>query len=261
MNTQMEGAKRITIRDTIKVSPRYLGSNTKTHVIQQVKAAYEDKCTLHGYVLPATLEDLAIRHMAVEQATLNGFVNVSVEFTAMVWNPPEKSTVMATVKTANNFGILCTVDVSGREVMHIIVPKQIASIRSTKDLSLVRPGSKLEVVIVKRKMSYKADVLSAIGIVTSDAKLIHDETDADEIDESHASEDDALEVDAEFDDLLEVDDVIGGEGEEEEIDLLIDADVDPDAVETESDEDADADEDDAGVDDADVMVDADEDDV
>lgn len=240
----MEGTKRVTIRDILKVPPRYLGSNVKVHVEQQLRKTYEDKCSIHGYVLPGSLEDVAIKQMALEQATLRGFVNVEVEFTANVWNPPEKTTVMATVKTANNFGILCAVDIAGREVMHIIVPKQIASIRSTKDLTAVRPGSKLEVVIVRRKMGAKADVLSAIGIVTSDAKLIAEEVvENEDNDTGDMSEGDGTELEAVglFDDELMDDDVLNAEPEED--DLLLEVLGEADAEE--SDDEADAEEEEA----------------
>lgn len=254
----MDGAKRVTIRDTIKVSPKYLGNNIKTHIQQQLRKGYEDRCTLYGYVLPGSLEDVTVKHMAVEQATLRGYVNVSVECTAMAWNPPEKSSVLATVKTSNNFGILCTVDVSGREVMHIIIPKQIASIRSSKDLSSVKPGTKMEVMIMKRKMSMKADVLSAIGVVTSDAKLIQEEDrDRDDamtvVSEGDTAQEGIGSEEGEYEDDAEDDALLAGELDDELQDD-IDGDVEQDpATESEDDADADADADDDAADDNEGM--------
>lgn len=176
---KMDNAIKVTIKDIVKVHPKYMGSNINEHIQTYLKHIYEDKCSFNGYILPNSISNIRPLGMIVEASTLKGYTNAHVEFDAMAWNPVEKTTVMATVKTSNNFGILCTVDMNGREVMHIIIPRQIATIKSTKDLSTIKQGSKIEVLIVKRKMNVKADVLSAIGIVTSDAKYIQDTTEDD----------------------------------------------------------------------------------
>lgn len=165
----------VVITDIVKVHPRYLGRNLLTYLTQTVKSRFEDKCTIHGYIYPGSVQDLRTGAMIVEASTLHGYVNVQVEFQASAWNPLEKSTVMAQIKTSNNFGLLATVEVSGREVLHVIVPKNIATLRSTKDLATVRVGSRIEIVIVRRKMNQLSNVLSAIGLIKSDARHIAEE--------------------------------------------------------------------------------------
>ncbi|KAG2424949.1 hypothetical protein HXX76_014107 [Chlamydomonas incerta] len=179
--------------NTVKVHPRYLGRNLHEHLKREVKYRFEDKCTIHGYISPGSIQDLRMGAMVVEASTLRGYVNVQVEFSASAWNPLEKSVVMAQIKTSNPFGLLAVVEVGGREVMHVIVPKNIATLRSTKDLATVHVGSRIEIVIVRRKMNQLSNVLSAIGLIKSDARHI-----AEEPEPSVAGGDDNLLDDGQF---------------------------------------------------------------
>lgn len=151
-----------TMTEVVKVHPRALGADVMAHVAARLRARYEDRCSTHGYFAPGSIEVLRVGAPLIEAHTLRGFVKFPVEFRARVFNPPEKAVVEAVVRVVNNFGILAVVQVDGREIMHLVVPRQIAALRSVIPEGIA-VGDLVEIEIVRRKVVDGEGVLYGMG--------------------------------------------------------------------------------------------------
>lgn len=227
------------ITETIKIHPRYLGSNIHDYVAGRVRELFEDRCSRHGYVKRGSIELRSLGTLQTEMQTFRGFVNANVVFTAMVCNPPEKSVVLATVKNVNTFGVLTVCEIDGKEVMQIVVPRNIVSIKSVMNMDRVAVGSKVSVEIIKRKIEVGEHILYGIGrIVSEDPQERESDEETDD-----TSETDDIALDTNDDDVeIELNDMIDVEDAEEE--AVPGPAAEPDVIEDEdADEDTDNEED------------------
>lgn len=169
------------IEDIIKVHPRYLGSNIKTHIANVIKHQFEDKGSKHGFIRKGTVELVHVGAMQGEMHTLRGYVNANVRFSALVCNPSEKSVVKAVVRSINKFGVMTVCEIDGLEVMHIVVPRNILSVKSLVSIDMLHPGDTVLVEIIKRKFEVGEPVMYGIGRIVGDTAPNDRETD-DEMD-------------------------------------------------------------------------------
>ena len=164
-----------TVTEVVKVHPRFLDGGVRDHISARLRARYEDKCSAKGYFSPGSVEVTRVGAPAFEAHTLRGFVKFPVEFRARLFNPPEKAVVDATVKVINNFGILAVVVVDGREIMHIVVPRQIAALRSVIPDG-VAVGDSVAIEIVRRKAVDGDGVLYGMGRIHNQGIALNDDT-------------------------------------------------------------------------------------
>ena len=160
--------RREILSETIKVHARYLGSNLKDYLTQRIRDTFEDKCSVHGFVKRASIEILSLGTLQTEIQTFKGFVNANVMFSAMVVNPPEKAVLKARVININRFGVLATCEVNGKEVLQVVVPKNIVSIRSVSDMTNLAIGDTVSVEILKRKLEINELCMYAIGRIVEE---------------------------------------------------------------------------------------------
>ena len=164
-----------TVTEVVKVHPRFLDGGVRDHIAARLKARYEDRCSAKGYFSPGSLEVTRVGAPAFEAHTLRGFVKFPVEFRARLFNPPEKAVLDAAVKVINNFGILAVVVVDGREIMHIVVPRQIAALRSVIPDN-VAVGDTVAIEIVRRKAVDGDGVLYGMGRIHNVGIALSDDT-------------------------------------------------------------------------------------
>lgn len=164
-----------TVTEVVKVHPRFLDGGVRDHIIARLRSRYEDKCSAKGYFSPGSLEVTRVGAPAFEAHTLRGFVKFPVEFRARLFNPPEKAVIDAVVKVINNFGILAVVAVEGREIMHIVVPRQIAALRSVIPDG-VAVGDTIAIEIVRRKAVDGDGVLYGMGRIHNVGIALSDDT-------------------------------------------------------------------------------------
>ena len=234
------------IHEVVKVPPAFIGKNVSSKVLEILKQTYEDKCSKYGYIRHGSVDIVKIGGAQVELHSLCGFINVYVIFTAQALNPPEKSFLRTQVRNINKFGILTAVQLDGKDVMQIIIPKQIALMKSSVNLDRIHIGEKVTVEIVKRRIEVGENVLYGIG------RIVAEES---HIEEFEAEEDPAVQIlKPDEDELLMVDDEDPEEElvvEDEPDDIMVadeedDVDVDDDglsevfSVEEDNDEEVDA---------------------
>jgi len=164
-----------TVTEVVKVHPRFLDGGVRNHITTRLRARYEDRCSAKGYFSPGSLEVTRVGAPAFEAHTLRGFVKFPVEFRARLFNPPEKAVIDAVVKVINNFGILAVVAVEGREIMHIVVPRQIAALRSVIPDG-VAVGDTIAIEIVRRKAVDGDGVLYGMGRIHNVGIALSDDT-------------------------------------------------------------------------------------
>lgn len=212
------------ITEVVKVHPRFLGSNIKTHITGTIKSAFEDTCSRHGYIRKGSVELLSIGGVQAEMNTLRGYVNASVMFSTMVCNPPDKSIVKAVVRSVNKFGAMSVCEVDGRDIMHIVVPRNILSVKSIVNIDSVQVGDRVLVEIVKRKFEVGEAVMYGIGRIVGDgspAPRANDLTNSDDDDEE-------LRIESSEASDVEDADVIVGDGDDDGSDIEIEEDDDGD---------------------------------
>jgi DNA-directed RNA polymerase subunit E'/Rpb7 len=187
------------INETVKVHPRYLGSNLREYLTDLVRSKFEDKCTVHGYIKRASVELVALGVVQSEMHTLKGYCNCDVAFSALVCNPPQKSTVRATVKNVNKFGVLATCDVAGKEVMQLIVPRNSAKIRSVGDIESIETGDVVSIEILRRKIEVGDTIMYGMGRIVGEhpraaaAAAVEISTDSDD-DVTEDNDEDAVSI-------------------------------------------------------------------
>lgn len=201
------------IEEIIKVHPRFLGSNIKNHLISAINTRYEDNCSKHGYIRKGSIELLSIGAMQGEMHTLRGYVNISVRFMAMTCNPAEKSVIKAVVRSINKFGVMTICEMDGREIIHIVVPRNILSVKSLVSIDSLAIGDVVLVEIIKRKFEVGESVMYGIGRIVGDSNIDIEGSDNDTdvvggIAATDIMSDDEiiLETDDEDDDEIEVED-------------------------------------------------------
>ena len=250
--------RREILSETIKVHARYLGSNLKDYLIQRIRETFEDKVSLHGFVKRASIEILSLGTLQSENQTFRGFVNANVMFSAMVVNPPEKTVLKARIININRFGVLATCEVNGKEVLQVVVPKNIVSIRSVSDMNNLAVGDSVSVEILKRKLEINELCMYAIGRIVEehprpipelddfsdsgsendDTDTSIDETDNGDIVELEIEESEDVEENDEEALVVKDDDIIEDASEEEPEDVdeeESDLEIDDDELDFESD--------------------------
>ena len=250
--------RREILSETIKVHARYLGSNLKDYLIQRIRETFEDKVSLHGFVKRASIEILSLGTLQSENQTFRGFVNANVMFSAMVVNPPEKTVLKARIININRFGVLATCEVNGQEVLQVVVPKNIVSIRSVSDMNNLAVGDSVSVEILKRKLEINELCMYAIGRIVEehprpipelddfsdsgsendDTDTSIDETDNGDIVELEIEESEDVEENDEEALVVKDDDIIEDASEEEPEDVdeeESDLEIDDDELDFESD--------------------------
>jgi DNA-directed RNA polymerase subunit E'/Rpb7 len=169
------------IHDVVKVPPACIGRNISTKVLEILRAKFEDKCSRFGYIRHGSIQIVKIGAAQVELHSLCGYVNVYVIFRAQTLNPPEKSLVPTQIRNINRFGILAVVQLDGKDVMQIIIPKQIALMRSSVNLDRIHIGDRVMVEIVKRRIEVGENVLYGIGRIADEESHLEELEEDDDV--------------------------------------------------------------------------------
>ena len=186
------------LNEKVKLSAKYMNKNYKNHLLNILIARNEGKCSKHGYIKKNSIELKRVSVGALEIASLRGFVNYDIQFSALVCNPTKGSILKSTVLNSNNFGVLCVCgvheDTTFVPIIDIIIPKNSLHIRSDSsvDLESLRKDDVINVEIVGKKFEINDIKISAVGKVVE----LNDDTPAtfdvedNEIDTSDAKIDD-----------------------------------------------------------------------
>lgn len=252
---------RVLLQDRIKIEPKYLSQDYRSHIQQKLKKQNEGVCTKHGYIREGSIDVYKIAPGSVDMVGLNGYVVFEVFYYADVCNPLLGHIVKAKVVNVNKFGILAEV----APIIEIIIAKNSVNIMSDDgiDLESIKPGDIIQVEILVKKFELNDKKISIVGRVVSQSKPVSlspkpkialtkddddedldkfdledktDESESESEDEDESDDENDVDAEAEIDDeeeetqkggaeFFESDDEI----EEDEYEFFSDEDYDSDA--------------------------------
>eukprot|EP00798_Chlamydomonas_sp_ICE-L_P007024 gene7024-121_t len=91
------------LSDNLLIRPHCLGSDIDVHVQAELRRKVEGVCTRHGYILANSTSIHSISAARLECASMNGDVIFSVEYNALVCNPPVGLKITLRVSDSNMF--------------------------------------------------------------------------------------------------------------------------------------------------------------
>lgn len=116
------------LQDVVKISPSLLTFDYKKNILNILCHKYEGICSRFGYIKEKSIHIESVEEGIVEMSTFHGYVLFDVVFVASVCNPGVGSTVTATVKSINSFGLLCVAGYEDngvyKNILNIVIPKQ-----------------------------------------------------------------------------------------------------------------------------------------
>lgn len=217
---------RVLLNDRVKVEPRYLSKDYRSHVQMKLKDVMEGKCTKHGYIKDGSIELYKVAPGNIELIGLNGDIIFDVYYYADVCNPLIGNVVKAVVSNVNKFGVLA--DVNG--ILEIVIAKNSVNIvhDTGVDLDNIKIGDEIFVEVIGKKFELYDKKISIVGKVVSSATQSTTKPSRKVIKEDKEKEDDEEGIE---------DMVGGGDGDDEE--ELEEEDDGTEAIENEEEEDAD----------------------
>lgn len=246
---------RVMLLDKIKLQPGTLCKNKTNFIHNMLARKYEGTCSYHGYIKHGSISIVKIGSGMIKDVFLNGDVEYTITYSALVCNPAIGSTVRVKVINKNMFGILGEVSVThggiSVPVLEVIVSKMTAD-EENVELDTIMIGDMVNVEILKKKFELGDDKIINVGRVIKDDvdKHIHD-LDGGDANDSQVEDDlDVDDIDQEDEDEDNDDEDDEEEEEKEEDEVEADAaDVDADAEEEEEDDEWSEDIDDDDIDD------------
>jgi DNA-directed RNA polymerase subunit E'/Rpb7 len=162
------------VSDTVSLPCRYLGKGVEQVAADRLMAKYHGNCSKYGYVKTNSVKILRVHDIRIDMSSLNATLKVPIDFTMETFNPMEGSILLGKVRNINpDAGILVVIIHDDHDVMSVIVPKRIASIKSNMDLDTVFIGMRAKVKIIKRQIQVGEDTLFAIGAIVSNPNDIN----------------------------------------------------------------------------------------
>lgn len=190
--------------DKVKIRSGLLRKNKESVLHGILAARYEGKCSYHGYIKQGSISIIKCSAGIIKDVCLNGDVEYTIMYSALVCNPVIGSVVRAKVVNQNMFGILAEVSVMGNVVLEVIVAKMIEA-GDQMSVDNIKNGDMINVEILKKKFQLDSVKIVNVGkIVKGDISSrgggFIDEEDVEEEDELVQDEDDLLKDDEEDDD-------------------------------------------------------------
>ena len=198
---------RTLLNDKIKIEPKYISKDFRTHIFNKLKKSVEGVCTQHGYIKEGSVELYKVSPGTIDLVGLNGYVLFDTYYYADVCNPMRGNVVKATVMNVNKFGILA--DVMG--ILEIVIAKNSVNIvhDNNVDLEKIKIGDSIMIEVMGNKYELFDKKISVVGRVVSDGK---------DVSQRKRGDDNVKVDDEEEDDLIPDDDeanVLSSDGEEE----------------------------------------------
>lgn len=161
---------RTLLTDKVKINPRLLSRNVKSHLLDALNDKFEEKCSHHGYIKRGSIEIFKYSLGQVQAISLNGDIRYTVNFYAEVCNPSVGSLIKAKVVNMNKFGILAesgiTVDKKYIPILEIIVARNMSE--DVVDFDKIKQGDVLTIEIMCKKYELNDKKISLIGRIVTD---------------------------------------------------------------------------------------------
>lgn len=149
------------------MAPCDLHGDYQSRVHEQLKQKLEGKCTRFGYIQEGSIEPVSVHMGAIEAQTFRGYVIFEVKCTAAMCNPAVGTIIRARVVNVNNFGLLCMSidDNPQRQVMDIIIPKDMKSVTSAVDIRMIKVGDTVDVQLIGKKYELYSTKIVVVGVI------------------------------------------------------------------------------------------------
>jgi DNA-directed RNA polymerase subunit E'/Rpb7 len=165
---------RSLLRETILLKPNELGSNFLEVVQARLVAAFEGRCSRHGFIRPGSIAVHSVTQGRVVAASLNGDIHADVEYFASVCNPAIGSILKSRIIKVNpRLGIMTHCldmdEMTGDAlpVIECMVPRQVVVMPSEISLDDLKEGQTIFVEIVKKRFELNDPKISVIARAVS----------------------------------------------------------------------------------------------
>eukprot|EP00798_Chlamydomonas_sp_ICE-L_P017329 gene17329-23637_t len=172
------------LSDNLLIRPQCLGSDIDVHILAELRRKVEGGCTRHGYILENYTSICRISAVRLEDASMNGDVIFSVEYNALVCNPPVGLNITLRVSDNNMFAFFAQAGIQSSDgqftpLLDAILVKDQHEGDLLEKLNAVSNGESVRAVILGKRFEIGDSHISVVArLLANDS----DENDSDEND-------------------------------------------------------------------------------
>lgn len=144
----------ITPKDMNRLSTEPLNAILLKHLRDKL----ENKCSIHGFVLPKTLEILSRSMGLIENGRYTGNVMFHIQAQGKVYNPSNGVKITSQVMKKNKMGLYIIYE----DAIRILIPRDLHL--GNEEFEAVQPGDTVEVEIRKSRFQVNDPFILSVGI-------------------------------------------------------------------------------------------------
>lgn len=161
METMTAEVSEALFEEKVALTPRDLAKgelNVEKTLREKLATALESKCSLHGYVLPDTMEILSRSVGYIEKGRYTGDIVFLVQAKAKVLNPADHTLLVGEVLRQNKMGMY----VNYKDAIRIILPRDLHL--GNEEFDRVQVGQQVEVEIKKSRFQVNDEFILSVGL-------------------------------------------------------------------------------------------------
>eukprot|EP00798_Chlamydomonas_sp_ICE-L_P001862 gene1862-33277_t len=161
------------LSDNLLIRPHCLGSDIDVHVQAELRRKVEGVCTRHGYILANSTSIHSISAARLECASMNGDVIFSVEYNALVCNPPVGLKITLRVSDSNMFDFFAQAGIQASDgqftpLLDAILVKDQHEGDLLEKLNGVKNGESVTAVILGKRFEIGDNRISVVARLLAD---------------------------------------------------------------------------------------------
>ena len=161
------------LSDNLLIRPHCLGSDIDVHVQAELRRKVEGVCTRHGYILANSTSIHSISAARLECASMNGDVIFSVEYNALVCNPPVGLKITLRVSDSNMFAFFAQAGIQASDgqftpLLDAILVKDQHEGDLLEKLNGVKNGESVTAVILGKRFEIGDNRISVVARLLAD---------------------------------------------------------------------------------------------
>ncbi len=148
--------------EKVALSPKDMNRIQKETIdeilLQHLRGVLEGKCSIHGYVLPNSLELLSRSAGSLENGRFTGNILFHIQAQGTVYNPSHGVTIEGEVLKKNKMGLYLVY----KDAVRILVPRDLHL--GNEDFEAVEIGDTIRVELRKSRFQVKDTFILSVGL-------------------------------------------------------------------------------------------------
>jgi len=148
--------------EKVAMSPKdmnRIGNETIDSVlISHLRKTLEGKCTIHGYVLPESIQLLSRSAGTLDNGRFTGNIVFYVQAQGSVYNPSNGAIIEEVVLKKNKMGLYLV----HKDAIRILIPRDLHL--QSEEFEAIEPGQKIRIEFKKSRFQVKDSFILSIGL-------------------------------------------------------------------------------------------------